>query len=97
MQENHAPAAWHVGGDGTIVYDAAGMPVANATVYHARSEPDSARRNAVLIAAAPDLARLLSELTDAPAEKRAALCTKARSLLGQIAITGSSVFSGGPK
>lgn len=97
MQENHAPAAWHVGGDGTIVYDAAGMPVANATVYHARSEPDSARRNAVLIAAAPDLARLLSELAEAPAEKRGALEQEARKLLYYLAVTGPSIPSGDPK
>lgn len=55
----YSPGPWHVGGNGTIVYDANGMPVASATVYHARAEPEMARSNARLIAAAPALLQSL--------------------------------------
>ena len=56
---NHSPGPWHVGANGTIIYDADGMPVASASVYHGRTQPRTAQFNAVLLAAAPHLRKAL--------------------------------------
>lgn len=55
----HTPGPWHTGGSGTIIYDAEGWGVANATVFHGRREPGQSVINARLIAAAPDLLEAL--------------------------------------
>lgn len=54
-----SPAPWHTGGNGTIVYDRDGQPVASATVYHGRAQPETALANAELIARAPHLLEML--------------------------------------
>lgn len=56
---NTTPGPWHVGGNGTIVYAADGLAVANATTYHGRTEPETGRANAALIAAAPCMLALV--------------------------------------
>ena len=45
-QATHTQGELHTGGDGTIIYDREGWPVANATVYHARLEPKASQDNA---------------------------------------------------
>lgn len=61
MNKNYTPGPWHVGGNGTIIYDAEGWGVANATVFHGR-HPGAAEANAHLIAAAPELLAALQEV-----------------------------------
>jgi hypothetical protein len=62
MTTKHTPAPWHVGGDGTIIYDTQGWAVANASVFHGRHEPRTeAIANANLIASAPDLLAALED------------------------------------
>jgi len=60
--QHTSPAPWHVGGNGSIVYASDGMPVANAVVYHGRTEPGTSARNARLMAAAPELVHHLKAL-----------------------------------
>lgn len=58
---------WHVGVKpaDVIVYDAKGWAIANATVYHGKSDREKCKANARLIAAAPELADLAVDTTSA--------------------------------
>lgn len=47
----HTKEPWRTGGDGTIVYDADGWGVANATVFHGRRQPETSKENARRIVA----------------------------------------------
>ncbi len=53
---------WHTGGNGLIVYDQNGWPVANAVTYHTKRRDD--RQTARLLAAAPELLSALQWAID---------------------------------
>lgn len=59
MSEKHTQRRLHTGGDGTIIYDAQGWGVANATVYHGRQEPGTARENARRLVACWNLCEIV--------------------------------------
>lgn len=82
----HTPGPWHTGGDGTIIYDADGWGIANATVFHGRQNPGAARANALLIAKAPDLRRALESLVlfTKPSRANAAALNFAHQVLADI-------------
>lgn len=48
---SHTPEPWHAGDNSTIIYANDGFAVANATVFHGRSEPDTSVANARRIVA----------------------------------------------
>lgn len=62
MSSGYTPGPWHTGGDGRIVYNAAGWAVCNAVTFHQRHQGDEDRANARLIAAAPELLATLEGL-----------------------------------
>lgn len=53
---------WHTGGNGLIVYDQNGWPVANAVTYHGKRRND--QQTARLIAAAPALLAALQGMLE---------------------------------
>ena len=94
MQDQNllSPGPWHVGGNGTIIYDAQGTPVASATVYHGHAQPGTARANAHLLGASYTLLSALEDTLDAllqaevPAHAKHAtldVVDKARAALAQ--------------
>lgn len=46
MSGSHTQGHLHVGGNGTIIYGADGWGVANATVFHGRTQPATSEANA---------------------------------------------------
>lgn len=91
-KHTHTPGPWHVGGKfDSIVYDADGCAIANATTYHGKHADRAASENARLIAAAPDLLAALRDMVanyvdtygdegdDAPATVKAALAAIAKA------------------
>lgn len=73
----HTLGPWHVGADGTIVFDKDGWGVASATTFHGRHNgPESAKTNGRLIAAAPELLRVAQMLVEANSPEAVASATQ---------------------